>query len=78
MENSSNNFEENMAQNSLSGMQHADADLHAADFAGPGDEDEEEESVEEPEDDNPPLDEDVVHSPVPTQSGGRPETANDN
>jgi hypothetical protein len=78
MENSSNNFEENMTQNSLLDEQVPDSDLHAAHFDGPGDEDEEEEGGEEMEDDNPPLDEDVVHSPVPTQSGGRPEAANDN
>jgi hypothetical protein len=54
-------------------------------FPGGEGEDEEEDDQDEDEsnggnenqsqesgDDNPPLDEDVVHSPLPTQDGGKP------
>jgi hypothetical protein len=52
-------------------------------FPGGEGEDEEEDDADESnaanedqakgsDDDNPPLDEDVVHSPLPTQGGGKP------
>lgn len=97
MENSSNNFAEDMAYATLLETQESDFNTQFADSPGPDDEDEveeeqdEEESGEDGEEkgrgkggrkggeesnngDDPPLDEDVVHSPVTTQTGGRAKT----
>jgi len=74
MENSSNNLTEKGAEDTFSTDEHFN--LAEQSFAGFGPDDEDEEPGEEEEqDDNPPLDDEIVHSPVPTQSGGRPETA---
>ena len=76
MENSSNNLAENSVEDTFSTDQQFDFVEQTSFASGPDDEEEEEEPAEEEEqDDNPPLDDEIVHSPVPTQSGGRPETA---
>ena len=75
MENSSNNFAENIAEDAFLMLQDSGLDLPSSNFSGPDDDEEEDGGEEEGQEDNPPLDEDIVHSPVPTQSGGRPETA---
>ena len=74
MENSSNNLAENSVEDTFSTDQQFDFIEQASFASGPHDEDEEP-AEEAEQDDNPPLDDEVVHSPVPTQSGGRPETA---
>ncbi|MES2890888.1 MAG: hypothetical protein V4725_02725 [Bacteroidota bacterium] len=74
MENSSNYFAGNTAEDAILFGEELSFDLASANFSGPDDE-EEEEAPEEEQDDNPPLDEEIVHSPVPTQSGGRPQTS---
>lgn len=79
---------ENSLSNSVEGMVDAmqledyQWELSFQDLAlsGPGDEDEDESEEEGEEDggsggnndEDPPLDEDIVHSPVPLQSGGKP------
>ena len=76
MENSSNNFAENFAEDAFLSARDTGIDLPTSNFSDPDDEEEEEGGgEEEAQEDNPPLDEEIVHSPVPTQSGGRPETA---
>ena len=75
MENSSNNFAENSAEDTFSTDQQFDFIEQASFATGPDDEDEEP-AEEEEQDDNPPLDDEIVHSPVPTQSGGKPEEGN--
>lgn len=80
MENSSINFAENIAEDALSEDQYSAFYTEAVDPKEPGDDEEEEEQDQDQEedkgqsgeDDNPPLDPDVVHSPVTTQSGGMP------
>lgn len=74
MENSSNYFAVDMTEDAILSVQDSSFDLAPVNFSGPDDEEEEEEGEEE-QDDNPPLDEEIVHSPVPTQSGGRPQTS---
>jgi len=77
MENSNNNFE------TLAYTMQAEEELYFAAetnyFPGPDDEDEGEDEdnsnadeTKDAGDDNPPLDDDVVHSPLTTQSGGKP------
>ena len=74
MENSFDNLVDNIA------FEEADFFSDVTYAAGPGDEDEEkgepeeEENNEGNESENPPLDPTIVHSPVPTQSGGKPPT----
>ena len=74
MENSSNNLTEKSAEDTFSTDEQFNLAAQSLGSFGPDDEDEEPADEEELED-NPPLDDEVVHSPVPTQSGGRPETA---
>lgn len=82
MENSFNNSEEEVAYTTMLHASEQGIDSQYVNDPGPEDEDEEdtemEEGFEEEEtsngDDNPPLDEDIVHSPVPTQTGGRPKS----
>ncbi|MEO6720215.1 MAG: hypothetical protein ABIN67_07600 [Ferruginibacter sp.] len=77
MENSSNNFAADMA--CITELENYDSVFNTpfADSPGPDDEDEEEgEEAEQSEevtndDDNPPMDNEIVHSPVTTQNGGR-------
>lgn len=78
MENSSINFAENMADDTLLEAQYSVFNAQAFDPKEPGD-GEEEQDQEQGEDkstgedaDNPPLDPDVVHSPVTTEPGGNP------
>jgi len=88
MENSNENFAESIAGMAL--PEYIEADDHSTvdSQAGPGDEDEEEEpameeggeeagqeAAEGADEDSPPLDGDVVHSPVPPQTGGSPKRA---
>lgn len=67
MEITINDFE-NSASSVLSGDQHLSVAMHTLNFPG-DDEDEDEDESGEPNDENPPADEEVVHSPVPTQPG---------
>lgn len=77
MENSFENVAENIAD-------FAEANSHQSYFfscfnnaGGPGDEDEEkgEGEGEGNDDENPVLDPNIVHSPVPPQTGGKPPSA---
>ncbi len=78
MENSINNSAENIAD--FTTLENHESDFNSQSFnsSGPGDEEEEEgeeESTEEGNnDDNPPVDPDIVHSPVPPQTGGKPKS----
>ncbi len=81
MEIATNIFAESVAEFTTSEAQHVYFNPQAFDSTGPGDDDEEEgeKETEEDEDkskgsddDNPPLDKDVVHSPLNPQSGGKP------
>ena len=85
METLYNDFAETEAGNAVLEIYQSDFDLHDFGSAGPGDEEEGEDENSEDEgndnsgnegsdDNDPPLDEDVVHSPVPTKSGGTPNT----
>lgn len=87
MENSSNYSAEEMAYSTMLGNQESGSDTQFFEDPGPDDEDEEESEEEEAQqegeeaqeaessgDDNPPLDDDIVHSPVPTKTGGRPKS----
>lgn len=84
METTFNNFE-TVTDSILFEDQQSDFAIQT--FNSPGGEGEDEESDDDNEDesnagnedqgkgsdeDNPPLDEDVVHSPLPTQTGGKP------
>jgi hypothetical protein len=73
MENSIDNLTEN-ACFAESGNQQSDFFSGYFNAASPGDEDEENSESEDAgnESENPPLDPSIVHSPVPTQTGGRP------
>lgn len=84
MENASNNFAESIADAMLLEDQYSNFNMQVVNYAEPDDEDEDviEDEVEEEDtredrsrgsdDDNPPLDKDVVHSPLRTQTGGKP------
>ena len=83
METLNNDFAETVAGNAVLETYQSDFDLHDFGSAGPGDEEENEDEDAENEgndnsgnkgsdDNDPPLDEEVVHSPVPTKSGGTP------
>jgi len=78
MENSINNSAENNADFTTLESQESDFNTQLFNSPGPGDEEEEageEESPEEGNDDNnPPVDPDIVHSPVPPQTGGKPKS----
>lgn len=85
MENVSTDFLESTADFATLETQRIPFHLQAANSPEGDDEDEEDEEddntekedeggdkSENSDDDNPPLDKDVVHSPVTTQPGGRP------
>lgn len=84
MENTSNSFLESIDELAILESQQFDFNLQAANVTEPGDEDEDEaENEDESEDvsednsqrsdgDNPPLDPNIVHSPVTPQPGGNP------
>ncbi len=76
MQISSNNSAEDMTYSTLLESYEADFNAQFVDLSGPDDEDNEEEEEDGGnESDNandPPLDEEVVHSPVPTERGGMP------
>ena len=81
MENLSSNFSEDFGYSEQLVNTDTAADSYFNGSFGPGDEDEEEdgkEAAEQPNEDDPPLDEEVVHSPVTTQTGGLPKTAPSN
>jgi hypothetical protein len=78
MENSFSNSGEGMVDTML--LEDQQLDFFAQNFnqTGPGDEEEEGSEAEEEgedkgsNDEDPPLDEEIVHSPVPLQTGGKP------
>ena len=82
MENVSTDFLESTADFATLETQRIPFHLQAANSPEGDDKDEEDDNTEQEDDggdksedsgnDNPPLDKDVVHSPVTTQSGGRP------
>lgn len=77
MENSGINFEESMADVSLVEDQQSAFNSQAFSSPGPkGDDEEEDEdengSDEGSDEENPAIDPDIVHSPVPTQPGPGP------
>ncbi len=79
MENT-NNYFEGIAELTTLETQHSNLNLQAFNSTEPKDEDEGEEETEDeggdksekPGDDNPPLDKDIVHSPLTPQTGGKP------
>ena len=78
MENSINYSAESNADFAVIENQESDFNTQSLNLPGPGDEDEEEGAEESQEagndDDNPPVDPDIVHSPVPPQTGGKPKS----
>lgn len=82
MENINNDFAETIAGNAVPEIYQSNFDLHDFNSPGPEDEEEDEEDTEDAgkdetsneatDDNDPPLDEDVVHSPLPPKSGGTP------
>ncbi len=81
MEIASNIFAESVVEFTTSDAQHVHFNSQALNSQGPGDEDEEDNEKETEDDDNkskgsdddnPQLDKDVVHSPLTTQTGGKP------
>lgn len=82
MENTSTNFVESIADPIALEAQHLNFNLLSVSATEPEDEDEDDNEKEEEseggdrskgsDDDNPPLDKDIVHSPLPPQTGGKP------
>ncbi len=84
MENTSKDFAESVADATTLETQHSNFNLLAVSSTEPEDEDEDEDDNEKEDeseggdkskgsdDDNPPLDKDIVHSPLPPQTGGKP------
>lgn len=72
MENSIGNFSENTTGFAESENQLLDFFPDAVNLAGPGDEETDEGEPEVSDEDAPPLDPTIVHSPVPPQTGGKP------
>lgn len=74
MENTNNDFAESIT-NAAFETQQSNFDLFAIDSPGPEDEDEDEDKSKDnsgtPTTDDPPIDEEVVHSPLPPQTGGK-------
>jgi hypothetical protein len=79
MENTSSYFTGNRCDFVLLEDHQSNFDLQVMNYSGPDDkdenenEDEGEDSNEVSGDDNPPLDDNVVHSPVLPQTGGKPQ-----
>ena len=84
MEIASTTFSESIAEFTTLETQHSNFHLHAFNSAAPGDEDEDGNEKEDEDqdqggnnskgsdDDNPPLDKDIVHSPLIPDPGGKP------
>lgn len=75
MENISDDFAENITGFAIFENINSDFYLYATNSPDPEDEDEEEDEDDDNStgsEDDPPIDEEVVHSPVPTKGGGRP------
>ncbi len=83
MEIVNDNFAESIADPTMLEARPLDFNFQIFSSAAPGDGDDENEEVDEndnesgdasqgSDDDNPPLDKDVVHSPVTPQTGGKP------
>ncbi len=68
MENISNDFAGNITDVTTFGTMETTIQMYDANFPDPDDEEDDDNSNEGSEDD-PPLDEDVVHSPVPPKTG---------
>lgn len=77
MENTTNNYVESKADLTTFEDHQSNFNLQAMNSSSPNEEDENEDedkgedSNEGSEDSDPPLDDNVVHSPVPPQTGGR-------
>ena len=78
MENLFFDFADGVTEATLLEDQQSDFNTHTFSSTGPGDEDDSEDKSEEEgadegnDDENPPLDSEIVHSPVTTQTGGKP------
>jgi hypothetical protein len=74
MENTINDFAENVADVETLATTNSDFYLYASKSPDPEDEDDDEKGDDSKEvsEDDPPLDEDVVHSSLPPKSGGKP------
>lgn len=71
-----NDFTEDINEAATFEMETSNLYINSFDFPGPDDEDEDDESDDNNDDsaandEEPPIDKDVVHSPVPPRTGGR-------
>ena len=80
MQNTTNDYAESTTDAALLEMEQSELYVYAMNSPGPEDENEDDDEDENDNsdkgkgstDDDPPIDEDVVHSPLPPQTGGKP------